>query len=271
MIVLLDYIIIAALAYFVFILFFNKKEHFEVKGYNTSNQDYSPVNNEINYNIDYIVNNFKKLLYEFTMEIERQKNQSSTITKSIKIQEQDFVQGSMEKRHSHIEKILNNINSMFNIPLSIIEIDKSYGVKETFDNGYIYLLFKIKITPEFIKYIKNNNKVIKKQINFEKYNKIFLALDTSYKIHQLRLYDIESIDANGVYGIDNNSQKNESLNNPSESNLKLYKTETTEEAEKYVNENHINNEGKCFIEKKVQDNIGFEVECKLNDGIWVIS
>ena len=59
--VLIDFIIVAAIAYFVFVLLFNQQEAFETRGSNATLQEYSPVDRKITYNNDYIVNNFSKL------------------------------------------------------------------------------------------------------------------------------------------------------------------------------------------------------------------
>lgn len=270
--IVLDFIIVAAIAYFVFVLFFKQQESFEISGYNASTQEYSPVNRKITYNNGYIMGNLSKLLYEFTMDIERKITQKSTLTNSISIEEQDFNQASMEKRQHHINSIINKLNDMFNAPLAVIEFDKSYGIKEAFGTGYIYLLFKVSITPEFIEYTRNDISAadtgIKKESKFQTYNTIFLALDTNYNVYQVRLYGLESIDSNAVTGTDNNKQENQSINFPEESNLTLTEEQTKQKAQDYIDKNHEEEEGKCFIREGIEDNISFDVDCKLNGGIW---
>lgn len=264
----LDYIIIAALAYLVFVLFFKQQEKFEVQGYNTSTQDYSPATVTVTFSENYIAHNLNKILYEFTMELERKLRQSATITPTIKIKEEEFNQTTLVRRGPIIEKVIKKLNNMFNIDLAVIELDKVYGIKEAYGPGYIYLLFNVKITPEYKKYVKNSKKVLKKDLNLQIYNKIFLALDVRYNVYQLRLYDIESIDANGDIGIDPNTEENENLKNPVEDNLSLNETQTKQQAEEYISQNHSSQEGKCITKNGIDKSISYDVECKLQGGIW---
>ena len=272
MIVVLDILLLAAALYFIFSWIFRKEEKFETSGYNSTVNTYSPVNTSINYNNDYIVNNFSKLLYEFAMEIERETHQTSTITPSIVIPEEDFSQSSMVKRQYDVNLVIEKLNNKFNKPLAVIEIDKSYGIKEAFGPGYIYLIFKVNVTPEFNEYAKNDDKStqigVSNESKFKTYNTVFLALTTRYELYQLRLYELESIDTNKVNGNDTAAQQSQNLNFPYETNLRLSDNEIKEQAQKYVDENHKEEEGKCFIREGVEDNIGFNVDCKLNGGIW---
>lgn len=273
--ILLDYIIIAALVYLVFSLFFKQKENFETRAHNTNITEYNPVNRNIPYNKEYILNNFSKMLYEFTMDIERQSQNSSTITPSIDIEEESFDQASLLKRQHHVDKIIKMLNNMFNEPLAVVEFDKSYGIKEAFGNGKIYLLFKVNVTPEFTAYVKEHQKEqetevigVSNELKFEIYNTIFLALDIRYKVYQLRLFNVESIDAHAVNGHDKNEIKSDNLNYTEESNLNLSESQIKEVAQDYVEKNHKEDEGKCFIRSGVDDKIEFDVNCKLNGGIW---
>lgn len=273
MIAILDILLLAAALYFIFSCVFKTEEKFETSGYNSTINAYSPVSRVINYNNDYIVNNFSKLLYEFAMEIERETHQSATIKPSIVIPEEDFVQASMVKRQYDVNLAIEKLNNKFNAPLTVIEIDKSYGIKEAFGPGYIYLLFKVNVTPEFIEHAKNDDKStqigVSNESKFKIYNTVFLALTTRYELYQLRLYDLESIDANKVNGNDTSTvQQNQNLNFPYETNLSSSDNQIKEQAQAYVDENHKEEEGKCFIREGVEDNIGFDVDCKLNGGIW---
>lgn len=269
----IDFLVIAVAVYFIFRLFFKSKETF-TQAYNATINEYSPAKSKIIYNNDYIVNNFTTLLYQFAMEIERRNNQRATISQAIKIKEQDFNQASLAKRQQHVNSVINSFNDMFQKPLAVIQLDKSYGIKEAYGDGYIYLLFKVNITPEFISYANYESPsgkiMLKNQDKFETYNTIFLALTPSYKVHQLRLYGIESIDVNGSSGIDQNKQENQSINFPEQdnNNLKLNETEAKQQAQDYINKNHTEEEGKCFTKQGIEDKIEFDTLCQLNGGIW---
>ena len=267
----IDILVIAVAVYFVFTLFFKNKETF-TQGYNATIDTYSPAKSKIIYKDDYIVNNFSTLLYQFAMEIERRNNQTTKITPTIEVKEQDFVQASLTKRQQYTNTIIKSFNDMYQKPLAVIELDKSYGIKEAFGPGYIYLLFKVNITPEFINYANNESPtgklMLKNQDKFEIHNTIFLALTTTYKLYQLRLYGIEGIDANGSSGIDENKQTNQSINEPQENNLKLDETEAKQQAQDYINKNHKKEEGKCFTKQGIEDKIEFDTLCQLNGGIW---
>jgi hypothetical protein len=267
----IDFLVIAAAVYFIFTLFFSKKETF-IQGYNATIDTYVPASSTINYHNDYIVNNFSTLLYTIAMEIERKNNQKSSISPPITINEQDFNQALLAKRQQHVNKIINSFNEMFQKPLAVIEMDKSYGIKEAFGTGYIYLLFKVTITPEFIAYGNNQSPsgkmMLEKRKKFETYNTIFLALTPSYKVYQVRLYGIESIDANAQDGIDENKQVNQSINFPQQDNLKLDETESKQQAQDYITKNHTEEEGKCFTSSGIEDKIEYDTLCQLNGGIW---
>ena len=237
----IDFLVLAAAVYFIFTVFFKTKETF-IQGYNATIDTYSPAKSKIDYKDSYIVNNFSTLLYTMAMEIERKNNETTTITPNIEVQEQDFNQALLAKRQQHVNIIINSFNEMFQKPLAVIEMDKSYGIKEAFGPGYIYLLFKVNITPEFIAYGNNQSPsgkmMLQKHKRFEIYNTIFLALTTSYKVHQVRLYGIDSIDANAQNGIDENIQVNQSIIKPQQDNLKLDETEAKQEAQDYITKNH---------------------------------
>ncbi len=267
----IDFLVIAAAVYFIFTLFFSKKETF-IQGYNATIDNYSPAESKINYKEDYIVNNFSTLLYTMAMEIERKNNETTTITPNIDIKEQDFNQALLAKRQQHVNTIINSFNEMFQKPLAVIELDRSHGIKEAFGPGYIYLLFKVTITPEFIAYGNNQSPsgkmMLQKHKKFETYNTIFLALTTSYKVYQVRLYGIESIDANAQNGIDENKQVNQSIIKPQQDNLKLDETESKQQAQDYITKNHSEEEGKCFTQQGIEDKIEYDTMCQLNGGIW---
>lgn len=267
----IDILVLAAAVYFIFTVFFNSKETF-IQGYNATIDTYSPAKSKINYKDNYIVNNFSTLLYSMAMEIERKNNEKASLTPNIIINEQDFNQAMLAKRQQHVNTIINAFNNMFQKPLAVIEMDKSYGIKEAFGPGYIYLLFKVNITPEFVAYGNNESPsgkmMLQKHKKFEIHNTIFLALTTSYKVHQVRLYNIESIDANAQSGIDQNNQVNQSINFPQQDNLKLDETETKQQAQDYITKNHSKEEGKCFTQQGIEDKIEYDTICQLNGGIW---
>lgn len=245
-----DIIIIAVFLYSLYS--YLTQENFEVHASNSlaNNDTYNNPEPKINYTPEYVTNNYTKLLYEFTMDIERKLHNSSKLKPDLKqVNESLFSQASKEKRIHHINTIVMMLNKKFNKPT--IEYEEAYGIKEYFNPPYIYLLFKVKLIKE-----KSNNNT---------HNKILCIIDNTNSIYQVRLYGLQSIDK-----LENNIINNQYNLNIKDHNMNLTTTNTEELAKQYIEKNHNKEKGRCVIKESVEDNIGYEIECKLNNGIWEI-